>query len=613
MIPRNIIGVRCVLGAAALIFCLNVGNARAQQSPVAVAPSIPTGGQEMLPADALANPDIANTSDLKLETVAVAGQTFASALSLQTLKQPANAWDLQLSLAITAPIHKGDVLLASLWMRALQTDSGYVRTNLILENATTYNKSVYFEASAGRAWKHIFVPFVAAEDEPAGRAFVRLHLGFLPQTVALAQVSLLNYGQNADIKSLPVTAFTYEGRELSAPWRRAAQARIEKLRKGNLQVRVFDASGHAVRHARVNVAMTRHAFDWGASLDNRFYYDQSPEGQKYRDTFFQNFNVAVLGRALKYGEWNGDSYDAQGHRYTREEALAFVKFLRDRNIRVRGHNLVWPSWMYLPSLKPLASDPAKLQQTLIDHITDEVSALKGQCYEWDVVNEPFSNHDIIDIVGEKNMAEWLKAAHRADPNARLFVNDNGILEGGGDDLNHINAYYNTIATLQKNGAPLGGIGMEGHFSQLVTPPTRVLELLDKFAKLGVPIKVTEFDVSTPDETLMADYMRDYMTLMFSHPAVNGFVQWGFWEGDHWIPQAAPWKHDFSLRPNGQVFRDLVFKQWWTNASGQTNAKGNYQTRGFLGAYTITATANGKTATQRATLVKAGTTLVLQLK
>ena len=537
-------------------------------------------------------------------------------LRRKTLKQPATAWDIQLSFPSNVPIKKGDVLLASFWMRAVQTESGYVRTDLIVEDSTSYNKLVYFEASAGRVWKPIFVPFVASEDEAAGAAIVHLHLGFLPQTVALAGLSLVDYGSNVDVKSLPTTSFSYQGRELNAPWRKAAMERIERIRKGDLRVRVVDGAGKVIPAAKLELRMTRQAFDFGASLDNRFFYDKSKEGQQYRDTFFQNFNSAVLGRALKWGEWEGLSYDPQGKRYTREEAIAFVHFLRDHGTRVRGHNLVWPSWIYLsyiPDLKALSNDPAALQKRIVEHISDEVGALKGQCYEWDVVNEPYSNHDIIDIVGENRMADWFKAAHRADPQARLFINDNGILEGGGDDQNHINAYFNTLQTLQKNGAPLGGIGMEGHFSQLVTPPTRVLGLLDRFGTLGVPIKVTEFDVSTPDEGLRADYTRDYMTLMFSHPAVNGFLMWGFWEGDHWIPEAAPWKRDFSLRPGGRVYQDLVYKQWWTNADGQTNKRGEFGTRGFLGSYSLRVSARGKSLDVPLELSKSGKTVTVVLK
>lgn len=29
------------------------------------------------------------------------------------------------------------------------------------------------------------------------------------------------------------------------------------------------------------------------------------------------------------------------------------------------------------------------------------------------------------------------------------------------------------------------------------------------------------------------------------------------------------RRDWSLKPNGAVYQDLVFKKWWTNADGKT--------------------------------------------
>ena len=84
-----------------------------------------------------------------------------------------------------------------------------------------------------------------------------------------------------------------------------------------------------------------------------------------------------------------------------------------------------------------------------------------------------------------------------------------------------------------------------------------------------------------------------MTAMFSHPSVKAFVMWGFWEGAHWIPSGAMLRRDWSLKPNGTVYKDLVFKKWWTNADGKTGAKGTFATRGFLGDYEIEVKAGGK--------------------
>jgi len=63
--------------------------------------------------------------------------------------------------------------------------------------------------------------------------------------------------------------------------------------------------------------------------------------------------------------------------------------------------------------------------------------------------------------------------------------------------------------------------------RILTPPVRLLGFLDRSGKFGLPIQTTEFDSDTNDEHLQADYLRDYMKVTFSHPAVSGFVLWGF--------------------------------------------------------------------------------------
>jgi len=65
------------------------------------------------------------------------------------------------------------------------------------------------------------------------------------------------------------------------------------------------------------------------------------------------------------------------------------------------------------------------------------------------------------------------------------------------------------------------------------------------------------------------------------------------------------RRDWSVKPNGEVYKDLVFKRWWTNTDGKTGAQGTYATRAFLGDYEIEVKAGGKSKTVRASLSKEG--------
>jgi endo-1,4-beta-xylanase len=97
-----------------------------------------------------------------------------------------------------------------------------------------------------------------------------------------------------------------------------------------------------------------------------------------------------------------------------------------------------------------------------------------------------------------------------------------------------------------------------------------------------------------------------MTAVFSHPAVEGIVMWGFWEGQHYNPSAALYRRDWSIKPNGQVWENLVFNEWWTDEIGQTNENGFLEARGFLGDYEIEVEHEGRKVMVPARLERGGT-------
>ena len=82
--------------------------------------------------------------------------------------------------------------------------------------------------------------------------------------------------------------------------------------------------------------------------------------------------------------------------------------------------------------------------------------------------------------------------------------------------------------------------------------------------------------------VQAAYTADFLTAMFAHPSVTGVLLWGFWAARHWKPNAAMFRHDWTRKPNGDAFYDLVYKQWWTDTAVSTDAYGRIALRGFKG-------------------------------
>ena len=538
-------------------------------------------------------------------TVQIEGQLFKTAIQIRTTTKPEKPYAIQLASQTTGPIKKGDVLLATFWARGLEHSAGAdeARTEFVLELAhEPYTKSGVLPAALDGGWLKYYVPCSAAGDIAAGEGTVGFRCGYDPQVFEIAALTVRNYGTSVALKALPYTPATYTGRAPDAPWRKAAAERIEKIRKGDLAIRVTDAAGKAVPGAKVQVRQKRHAFAWGTAVDAKQVLADGADAERYRETLLADFNKAVIENHLKWGVWESD----------RETGAKAIEWLRFHDLQVRGHCLVWPGKKNLPEdVLPLFEKPEELRARIAAHIAEEAGAFRGTIGEWDVLNEPFSNTDVQAVLGDGVMIDWFKAASAALQVSDLFINDYSILESGGRDVVHQDHYFKTIKMLKDGGAPLHGIGIQGHFSEDLTAIPRLTEILDRFATFGLPIKITEFDLHTYDEQLQADYTRDFLTAMFSHPSISGVMVWGFWEKRHWIPPAAFYRADWSLRPAGEIWKQLTRKTWWTEVTAKTDAAGKVKVRGFFGDYEVTASAKGKTSTSRAEIKPEGSAVTVQ--
>lgn len=574
----------------------------------------------------------------KMSSAAVTGRPFSTALRIEVTKKPQRPQDVLITAPVDAAMASGDVLLVSFWMRSAAGEATLDAGFRAVPGAAPApgagapgappagappgqpgapgraggraggrgffgQPALNAPASAGAEWKKVTFPFALTRAYEKGQAELTFTLGLREQTVELGGIELLNYGTTKKVAELPFTKLGYAGSEPGAAWRKAAEERIEKIRKGDLTVLVKDKAGKPVRGADVAVRMRKHAFLFGTAVSGGSFSNgrMTPENlAKYKQEIVELFNFAVMENETKWPQWANVA--------SRPATLAVLDWLRDSGLKVRGHNLVWPSWnnTNVKAAQDARNDPAALAKVILDHITETTTDLRGRFVDWDVINETFTNHDFMDILGRHAMVDWFKAARAGDPNAKLFINDFNVLEG--EDKPHQDDYAATIQYLIDQGAPFDGIGLQSHFAARVTPMDEVMKRLDRFAAFGKELEITEFDINTSDEATQADYTRDFMTAVFSHPSVKAFVMWGFWEGAHWRPSGAMLRRDWSPKPNADVYKDLVFKRWWTDAGGKTSSKGTFATRGFLGDYEIEAKAGGKSKTLKVSLPKEGATV-----
>ena len=371
--------------------------------------------------------------------------------------------------------------------------------------------------------------------------------------------------------------------ELSAE---ALDARIRQHRMGELVVT-------AKPGAQVRVEQLRHEFWFGAALTSGAFTGRlSAEDQsRYEQTFLANFNAAVTENALKWHDM-----ESQQGRVNYATVDAILAWTDQHEIPLRGHNIFWgiPNRVQ-PWLKVM--DDATLRQTLKARALDIGRRYRGRFAEYDLNNEMLHANYYEERLGPeitRDMAAWVR---EGDPAAILYLNDYDILTG-----KRLEDYVAHIRRFLDQGVPFGGIGVQGHLHGDSFDPAILQHALNRLSQFKLPIRVTEFNfpgqrskyygkrgmrLSDEEEQAKAKAITDYYRICFAHPAVEGILMWGFWEGANWIPQSSLYRWDWTPTPAAEAYRDLVFKQWWTRWEGKADASGQCRIPAFYGKYAVT--------------------------
>ncbi len=365
---------------------------------------------------------------------------------------------------------------------------------------------------------------------------------------------------------------------------------IAKYRMGELVVRADPRS-------TVNVEQLRHEFWFGCAIPNSLAGGMREDDLKqFKEKFLENFNSAVTENALKWqmmernrGEVNYDVVDS------------ILNWCEENNIALRGHNLFWGKRQYIQPWVMEMNDE-ELKQALQQRAESITSRYKGRFAEIDMTNETLDENYFEERLGPgitKLMAEW---ALNGDPDVKLIMNEHDILISETPAGNRLAASMALFRSVVEQGIPIAGIGIQGH-SHFKTFDRRALKRgLDSLATFNLPLRITElnipgrdyppvsdrrFQLTPAEEDLVARELTDYLRICFAHPAVEGIILWGFWEGANWIPSSSLYRRDWTLTPSGEAYLNLVCKEWWTNVSGIADRRGEFSTKAFYGKYRVT--------------------------
>ncbi|CAA6677904.1 MULTISPECIES: endo-1,4-beta-xylanase [unclassified Lentimonas] len=482
---------------------------------------------------------------------------------------------------------KGDVGMVAFYARSVSSESAIGANGMLMQFkpesdhwAAYYLKDMCLDTD----WQLVMAPFEVGFD--GVNTSLNLFFGSIePQVLELAAVTVYKYNDEVSLAELPRSKIIYPGQDADAAWRAAAAERIEQHRKAQLSLKLVDAHGKPVKNAQVRVEMTRHAFGFGAAISTeRLASPKVPADQRasYAEILKRTCNRITPENAMKW----------RLHEHMKYNVPAMLDWAKANNIEVRGHLFVWPGFERLPDGYNLyKEDPEAFRQDIIDHIYEFANLFPDSFTEWDVMNEPYTEHDFMDLLGKDVVLDWFKAARDANPNYTNYINDYGILSDR--DQKHQDVYFDWIQYLVDNDAEIDGIGFQGHYKS-PTPPQLIWERLERFAALGLPMQITEYDFDHPDEDLQAQFTEDFMTIVFSHPQMTSLVTWTFLENT-FRPDGAFYNKDFTPRKVGLVWERLINETWKTDERHASDKNGELSLSAFKGDYRITIEHDGKTS------------------
>lgn len=318
-------------------------------------------------------------------------------------------------------------------------------------------------------------------------------------------------------------------------------------------------------------------FSIGAAVD-------SQSVSTHADLLRKHFNSITPENEMKF-----ESLQPSEGNFTFADADRIVDFATRNGMKVRGHALVWhtqnPSWLFSNGAGGTVSREVLLTR-MRNHIDTVMRRYRGKVYAWDVVNEAIMEDGSYrdgneeegkqsrwyQILGESYIAEAFKAAHEADPDAKLFYND---------FYNYIPAkhqgIYEMLKGLLEQGVPVHGVGLQCHINvepskdpnnqayyQSVENLEKAIEL---YASLGLEVHVTELDVSlyipgityTPDQFYTAATFtealqeqqaaryREFFELFRKHAgAITSVTFWGIADDNTWLSEFSSGRKDFPL-------------------------------------------------------------------
>lgn len=261
----------------------------------------------------------------------------------------------------------------------------------------------------------------------------------------------------------------------------------------------------------------------------------------YRTIAGTEFNQITAENAMKW-----ESTEPNQGQFTFSGADQIVNFATQNSQQVHGHTLVWhqqtPGWVQSLGASAMRSAMQNHITQVVGHYADNPAVVS-----WDVVNEVFDENGgwrssfWYNTLGQSFVADAFRAARAADPDARLCINDYNV-----EGINaKSTAMYNLVSSLRQQGVPVDCVGLQSHLAIQYGFPSDMQQNMERFAALGVQVRVTELDVrmqiprDSSKDTTQATYYRNVVNACLAVTACAGVTIWGFTDKHSWVPDTFP--------------------------------------------------------------------------
>lgn len=373
-----------------------------------------------------------------------------------------------------------------------------------------------------------------------------------------------------------------------------------RVASATLEVR--DGSGRPLPDREVVLEQQDHAFGFGCTGAELLAAGEDRE--ELAAAWLELFNTATLPVYWRQFE------PEEGHPDT-ERLREGARWFRERGVRLTGHPLVWhtlaPRWL-------LGRDLAEVERALRGRITREVTDLAGLVDTWDAVNEAvimpvFTAEDnaltpLARRLGRVGMVRLaVETARAANPSATLLLNDVDLSAG----------YETLVEGVLEAGVRVDALGLQSHMHQGWWGRERTLEVLDRFARYGLPLHLTETTLvsgelmpphvedlndhvvgpggwpSTPEgEDRQAEELEQHYRTVLSHPSVESVTYWGLGDRGAWLHAPSGLvRPDGSPKPAYRALRRLVRDEWWlAPTTVRTDSRGRLPLSGWHGRYAV---------------------------